>query len=543
MFTRTVVKSWRLVILITVLASLGCTKSETVVQNPQPGATSTAAPAPQVKQSPSKVGDIAKEIVKEVGSVQKTSASGEQGPLFVFEEFHTSRVGQVQIATMLLRLHDKYGLKKVGLEGAMYSGRPLNASWFRNMGGERAHQKREDLGVRLLAEGEISSAEFIALVFSDSEVYGIESASEYNVQAPKTNAEIEYLLAIAEMSLTEDDQQKVIALMEQDRKKEALEYMLSADPWVKKRYEALKSKAVIPVETELAQMREIQSKAGEVGAGISAEAKEEMDKMIRFLEVVSQRSVTMVNHSVKLPGLEAGVPSAMIIGAAHTQRVVELLTERNVAFAVIRPNDLNPKYGTMTIEQFERKSSGMWGRASEGTLGGVLNKVRKPQSIIERVTTHSYASMNMAGMLIAEAARGGGNVPDSIWPELSALPAIRFDRDSFTRDGYDVMYRAWLKQDDGREKEVWARVGTLSNELTEQTMEQKLLQASYDLKSGGGGGKGPPKDLPPNSKSAGEEGPRDGKRKGVVISRTGRKTLAVYGANLDAVKGVGRISG
>jgi hypothetical protein len=76
--------------------------------------------------------------------VQKAVSAGQAGPIFIFEEFHTSRIGQLQIAVMLLRLHDKYGLKKIGLEGAINSGRPLDAAWFHKMGGQQSTQQRED---------------------------------------------------------------------------------------------------------------------------------------------------------------------------------------------------------------------------------------------------------------------------------------------------------------------------------------------------------------------------------------------------------------
>jgi hypothetical protein len=55
--------------------------------------------------SKSDISLIAKKIAEEVGSVKNINLKGTKGPIFVFEEFHTSRVGQLQIAIMLLRLH------------------------------------------------------------------------------------------------------------------------------------------------------------------------------------------------------------------------------------------------------------------------------------------------------------------------------------------------------------------------------------------------------------------------------------------------------
>jgi len=172
--------------------------------------------------------------------------------------------------------------------------------------------------------------------------------------------------------------------------------------------------------------------------------------------------------------------------------------------------------------------------------------------------------VSAAGMLLAQSARGGGPFPDNVLPQLSSLPGLRIDKDSISRQGYDVIYRAWLKQDDGQEKEVWARVGTVSHPggKVPTTFEGRLLAAADDLKKqpgsgrggrdGGGKGKGPvadasdgnepPDDLSPGAHTAENEGPRYVKKGDLVISRTGRETLAVYGSNREDVQRAGRIS-
>jgi hypothetical protein len=116
-------------------------------------------------------------------ALEKLKKRGTKGPIFVFEEVHTSRVGQLQIATMLVRLHDKDGLKKVGLEGSIWSGHPLDSSWYHTIGGDAARPIKEDVAVRMVAGGDISSSEFIAMLFPDVQVYGIEDAGQYG-QSP-----------------------------------------------------------------------------------------------------------------------------------------------------------------------------------------------------------------------------------------------------------------------------------------------------------------------------------------------------------------------
>src|SRR6267143_6012150 len=127
-------QKWLVAALVVIAIALGgCSntpRSNTSSSNALPP-PSEATPKQQIN-----VGEVANEITNGVGTVQKTVATGEKGPIFIFEEFHTSRIGQLQIAVMLLRLHEKYGLKRIGLEGAIKSSRPLDASWFRSMGGD-----------------------------------------------------------------------------------------------------------------------------------------------------------------------------------------------------------------------------------------------------------------------------------------------------------------------------------------------------------------------------------------------------------------------
>src|ERR1017187_9031799 len=79
----------------------------------------------QAISNPGSVADIAKKIAARVGTVESSFLEGTKGPIYVFEEFHTSRVGQIETAIMLLRLREQYGVKKVGLEGSIQAARAL----------------------------------------------------------------------------------------------------------------------------------------------------------------------------------------------------------------------------------------------------------------------------------------------------------------------------------------------------------------------------------------------------------------------------------
>jgi hypothetical protein len=483
---------------------------------------------------------VATEIAKGVGTVGRKVSTGTTGPVFVFEENHAAKVGQLQIAVMLVRLHDRHGLRTVGLEGALQSPRPLAGQWFHNAGGPSAKWAREDVAVRMLAEGEISSAEFMTLLFSGIQVHGTEVQAQYDVELDvKQSPEITYLLSIAEKLLTQEDIKHVNQLMSQKKEEEAFQYMMTRDPWVRRQYRALERTSSPSIERTLQQIREIQRKAQEVGVQVEPQVQQELENARKFYEAAAKRTDTMVDHVMRLPGATSGKPVAMIVGAAHTNRVLDLLRARGAAFAQITPLvGLNPKSAMLSDEQFARKNARKWVRTSPGTLGRLLNANRKPPPIIETATAQSYASMNLAAELVAEAARAGTPIPEGIWAQLTSLPELRIDRDSFEQDGYDVTFRAWLKDTMGREREIWAQVGTVDTPDQTRDLEAKLLQAIADF-----GGGGTPRDPPRDSQSTGkDEGPGDGKRGEIVINRVGRRALAVYAASKGEARRVGRLS-
>ena len=93
-----------------------------------PNALVLDLPAQRASGKPLPLHEAALDVARNVGTVGTLSDASNRGPVFVFEEFHTSRVGQLQIAVMLLRLHEKYGVHKIGLEGAMQSAGTLDAT-------------------------------------------------------------------------------------------------------------------------------------------------------------------------------------------------------------------------------------------------------------------------------------------------------------------------------------------------------------------------------------------------------------------------------
>lgn len=486
---------------------------------------------------------IAERVANDVGQVGETSDSGNLGPIFLFEEDHISRLGQQQIAIMLNRLYLQYDLRRIGVEGSVKPG-ALDAGWFHQLGGNVRLSTREDIAVRMLGEGEISAAELMTMVYPNIQVFGVEKEDEYNVPFPESSPLPKYLSAIEEK-------------------------VGSDDPWLKKRRaEALSLYSPkTSVESIIEVLRDIEHKASEVSANIDADTKRKMEELIKAYDTASQRSATMVERTLAIPKPSPDAPVALIIGAAHTDRVLKELKTKNVRYALLTPLALeNPytSYSSQSFEEYDRKSKGYWARTSPGTLGAVLNPKHKLPPIIERSSTHSYASMEMATIIIAEAARAGRKVPEDVLAELKRLPDITIDPKSFRMDGLDVIFSAQLKTPDG-EKEVWTRVGTVANAAEGRTLEQRLLQNAADLTgeaqldSSGGGSQIPPRAPPQGGIKDAEEGPGDYRKNGgedgnggrekdsekdkkPVIERLNDPTLAVHG-NRATIDRIGRISG
>jgi hypothetical protein len=131
------------------------------------------------------------------------------------------------------------------------------------------------------------------------------------------------------------------------------------------------------------------------------------------------------------------------------------------------------------ISRMSRDTLGVYASSRDevGQIGRI--SARKPPPVIEQASGQSYESMQLAGMLIAKAARSHRKIPEDVWPQLSDLPGIKVDEASFEVDGYDVIYRAWLMTASGR-KEVWARVGTAPLSPS-PSLEGKLLRAARDV--------------------------------------------------------------
>lgn len=468
-------------------------------------------------------------------------------PIFIIGEEHMSRAGQLEIAAMLGRLYKYYGLRHIALEGMTKPTGALDATWFHRANGNSA--LKEDVAVRMLGEGEISSAELMALVHSDIKVFGAENESEYLIKEPLNRSDLglllKYLLAKGSKSLTAEQLRQARSLAAENKFNEVLILIASSDEWVaaflQKTLDLIRAEASqrkqTGIEARLNFQLQLRQRALQVDAPIDAATRQELDDSIVFLQMAVRRSATMIDKTLAIAAANPGEPTALIVGVAHTPGIAAALKARGITYIVFIPIFLLPEQGTLSFDQFERKNNGRWARVSPGTLGGTLDGHRKEPPVIETPTAKSYASMQMASILIAGAAREGKNIPGDVWAELPNVSEITFNKGSFSLDGLDVIFSASLTTPEGHQREVWARVGTLFDHIkVEPTLEQKLvldITTFIENKSPRPG--------------AEDEGPGDQQIEGqagqkLIVQRINSEVVAVYGATRDAVAAVGRIS-
>jgi hypothetical protein len=378
---------------------------------------------------------IATQIAKDVGKLVASGQGDTNRTIFIFEERHDSRLAQMEIALMLWRLQKNQGLRQVSLEGAFASKGDLPATFHSstNAASNRTHQ---EVALTLLREGEISAAEFIALAAPAVHVRGNEIQSEYKVEASKTNAALAYLMAIAERSLTSTDAQHVDELIGAKKIDEALNIIFSKDPWCKERYDQLYGdKHTASTEESEVILREIEQKTKALGLEIDPQDQAGFRADQGFYQMASKRSCTMFKNTLAMIDPTSTTQVALIIGAAHTPKVVELIKAAKLNYVVLAPASMGrPHKATdLTATLYQRKLA----RKSideAGMLGALLDGRKKPPPVLGEKWSESKIGIYTAVELIVNAATQNEPIPsDELKRVLGAFKSIKIDWTSFKK--------------------------------------------------------------------------------------------------------------
>jgi len=370
-----------------------------VLPTARPGATAvppTSAPAatrvpPTATPTPVTLKQMAEKIAANAGKVMKVVEGDPKRVIFVFEELHDSRLGQVEIAIMLNRLYEDYELKHIGLEGYSADQPPLNLTWAHPKPPFRAKQKitaREDVIVYTLREGTISNAEMMGLIYADVVIDGIDDAKLYafNPPAGAEDAPSDYLYQIALGRMSNVQRTAWQALYDSQKYGDAFAFAMSVDKFTADTWARLSDRInIASAEEALALVDQIKAEAQKAGFKPTAEQQAKLEGMRENLKTMSQRSDALSANILKVAAANPGAPLAMTVGALHTARLDELLTKAGVSFVILRPESLakGSTAGMLSPEAFARK---MQGRSPlpAGYLGAWIDGRKKPEVVADK---------------------------------------------------------------------------------------------------------------------------------------------------------------
>lgn len=427
-------------------------------------------------------------------------------PVFVFEERHDSRIGQLQLALAMNRLYHGQKLRDIGLEGLLFDSGGIDASWARSLQrGDQAAFERSL--VQLLQDGEMSAVEFMALLHSDVSVHPLESPSDY-VSAPEVDAYGRLLYEIAARSLTMEQMQRLQEYNERlrtltgaEREKvaeTAREMIESADPWVKGVIAKLEGDHPT-LEEQMQLYDEVVKRAESLSIEIDSGQKAAIAAYREFLVARERASTTMAEAASRMAKESKQRLVAMVIGAAHTATVLTQLNLGKRQAIALSPLALKNKddTGSLTNEQFERKSKRKSVNKDDVASWLLDESLIKPKPVTSEKWFQAKTELYLLPDRIVEAAlgggRGGGGVPPvGRPPPPFGLPPDAFDGkwihidpksiEVLTEDGREVVvFKAIVGVSPTEGKEVWIKGAKKKSEKVpaaeRERVEQMLKEA------------------------------------------------------------------
>jgi len=463
----------------------------------KPAVTEASTPKPpaapgQNRNAAPDLLSIARLIAREVGQPLAHSTEVNTPGVIIFEETHTSIPCQLEIAIMLNRLYRDHGMKDIALEGFV-KGTKAETSWFHKVPATPADRKV--IAARMLASGEVSDAECLALAYPDVTLHPIEDDGIYRVSLPNKagGAGLIYLVRIGLQQLQNDPQKAQAHLskiqeLKRDQSK-LIDYILETDPWISSRAREFRRKDnPLQAEKILDILGEIERKADDVGASISNEEKEAMRGLKAFFDARNRATDVMVDATVDVLSRANDSVVAMIIGAAHENRTAKAMAERKVHYVLIRPNSLLVATDSISMAAFERKNAKL--SVDEDGLGRLLDGRKKSPPIVSVPWFQAEGDLLLITRKLATRAAGGGNPPPphdppfGLGPDDFTMPGVRIDPSTIIRDGSEVVFQAILFPDDEtRRRSLWIRgayVGGVSQPTSNDIDFEQYLMAMKD---------------------------------------------------------------
>lgn len=438
------------------------------------------------------------EISQGAGQISEIKGeTGERG-VCIFEEQHNSVAGQLEIALMLLRLHEHHGLRHLAIEGFLKGQEFPSRQWFREMGDAEDEGLRNEIAVGLLRDGEISAVELIALVFPDVVVHAADDPAAYGVELTKRArmAGTLYLYQIGLKSARPEHYPSLQHLDQQKNFSELVEYVTTLDPWVKEHHEQMTRGAPInSTRQTLQQLEEIEERAKAVGAEIGPAEQSAMAEAKAFFKAAEQRSLTMAQTALSL---DQKLPLVVInVGAAHTESIKRVLQEAQATYTVISPLTLiqNQTAGDLSEEAFDRKGKQLSVSLTGKGLGSLLDGRKKPATIIGMDWLKGLAQCRFATALIVMKAQDAGFPSTELKRKLDALNQLRIKWESLKIVGGDVLFATSVRGQSGWTA-LQARAGLTKNlpaTFKNRTLEELLIESLIAVRKSAGERKEPAK--------------------------------------------------
>jgi hypothetical protein len=384
---------------------------------------------------------------------------------------------------MLLRLHDRYGLRDIALEGLTKDKQFPSTKWFRGMGGPDDDELRNHVAIGLLRQGEISAVEFMALAFPDVVVHAADDPDAYRVELTKKAgiAATAYLYKIGLKSVRPEHYEHIQQMSQQKKIGELVEYVISLDAWAKERHGQMKKDTGASIEQTLRELQETETRATAAGAEISAEERSAMSEARDFFNAAEKRSGTIVQTTLQM---ESAAPLvAMNIGAAHTEGARRMLDEAKATYGVLTPLSLakNLKAGDLSYETFQRKNKNLSAAFAGKGLGSLLDGRRKPPPVLGTKWLQGESQLRYTTALMARGA-GDPNFPDTnIRKKVDGLDQVKVNWETVRKEpNGDVIFRASVLGENGWNA-VWTRCGipkgmALVGKRKGRTLEQLLVE-------------------------------------------------------------------
>jgi len=430
--------------------------------------------------------EAAGQVAAEYGTVIAVH-EGSAPVVVVFEEEHSSILQQTQIAIMLNRLYERFGLRTIGLEGASIGYFSVPKAMRGDHRAGTVIGDREGSAVQMLAAGEISAPELLAVVYPDVLLEPVEDASLYAEQEARQEdyTDPTYYLALIALSFMPQEEQARILTMSPEEGARALLDGIDANPTAKGLRETYSNScccdtssldpiAALAVERQVASRQEIDASF----------------KVVRdFVAIACKRGHSMADRMISAVTPKASKRGeavvAIVCGAAHCE-IAQDLAGKGRSYVVIRPAafDSADDPTRLSPEDLHRKYEQLPVVHSDALRKALAGEQVKYESVLGTLWARAQIDVRMLTSRIAHEA-AAGRVPPLTEAALADLPLTcsHVVQDSLYVDRGEVVFAIGTLDENGKPATVWVRA-TVDRERAEQTLDQRLRELDEELSTG-----------------------------------------------------------